>query len=63
MTPTDMPKTSEDVEAHLAIRLFSGLTRSIESMSYLRFIFKGIFSKVNLIQLIGFINEKEIQKK
>ena len=31
----------------------------MEAQSYLRFIYKSIFSKINLIQLIAFINEKE----
>jgi hypothetical protein len=40
-----------------------GLIRSNEAQSYLRFIFRNIFSKINLIQLIAFINEKEAQLK
>jgi len=35
------------------------LIRSIEAQSYLRFIYRNIFAKINLIQLIAFINEKE----
>ena len=35
------------------------LIRSIEAQSYLRFIYRNIFAKINLIQLRAFINEKE----
>jgi hypothetical protein len=35
------------------------LIKSLEAQNYLRFIFRNIFSKINLIQLNAFINEKE----
>ena len=49
-----------DIGGHLTSYIFNGLIKSIEAQSYLRFIYKNIFSKVNLIQLICFINEKEV---
>ncbi|CDW80527.1 UNKNOWN [Stylonychia lemnae] len=55
--------SKDDLNNHVASQIFSGLTKIIEAQSYLRFIFRNIFSKINLIQLIGFINEKEAQWK
>ena len=47
------------MRSHLCTHLFMSLIRSIEAQSYLRFIYRNIFAKINLIQLIAFINEKE----
>lgn len=52
--------TSRDqLRNHVSSHIFGGLIRSMEAQSYLRFIYRNIFSKINLIQLIAFINEKE----
>lgn len=51
--------SKEDLKDHITLNIFNSLIKSVEAQSYLRFIFKGIFSKINLIQLIAFINEKE----
>lgn len=55
--------TKEQLREHVSANIFGGLIRSNEAQSYLRFIFRNIFSKINLIQLIAFINEKEAQLK
>jgi len=49
----------EHLRSHISMHLFMSLIRSIEAQSYLRFIYRNVFSKINLIQLIAFINEKE----
>jgi hypothetical protein len=49
----------EHLRTHISTHLFMSLIRSIEAQSYLRFIYRNVFSKINLIQLIAFINEKE----
>jgi hypothetical protein len=51
--------TRDHLKNHVAASLFTALIRSPEAQSYLRFIYRNIFSKINLIQLITFIYEKE----
>lgn len=55
--------TREQLRNHISCQIFGTLIKSMEAQSYLRFIYKSIFSKINLIQLIAFINEKEAVKQ
>jgi hypothetical protein len=55
--------TRDQLKSHISTNIFMTLIRSLEAQSYLRFIYRNIFSKINLIQLIAFINEKEALHK
>lgn len=41
--------SKEGLKDHISLDIFNSLIKSVEAQSYLRFIFKGIFSKINLI--------------
>jgi hypothetical protein len=41
--------TREQLSQHVSMPIFYALIKSVEAQSYLRFIYKNIFSKINLI--------------
>jgi hypothetical protein len=55
--------SKEQLNSHISISIFNSLIKSVEAQSYLRFIYRNIFSKINLVQLNAFINEKEALHK
>ena len=46
------------LDSHVCKSIFAALIRTVDAQSFLRFIFKNILVKINLVQLETFINEK-----